>query len=179
MYDFLNPEFVLIGVDDPVFAAKVETFYASVTQAPVLRMSIASAEITKVAYNTFISMKIAFANTLMELCHQHPGATTLMERCEKTPGSNFDDVTRALKLAHKRIVSPWYLEGGMGDGGACHPRDNIAMSRLARELPLSHDIFKNMMEARFKQTEWLVDLMCVHDLPKAIIGYSFKAGSDI
>jgi UDPglucose 6-dehydrogenase len=166
MYDFLNPEFVLVGVDDPVFAAKVETFYASVTEAPVLRMSIDSAEVTKVAYNTFISMKIAFANTIMELCH-------------KTPGANVDDVTRALKTAHKRIVSPRYLEGGMGDGGACHPRDNIAMSCLARELPLSHDIFENMMEARFKQTEWLVDLMCVHDLPKAIIGYSFKSGSDI
>ena len=166
MYDFLHPEFVLLGVDDPVSAAKVENFYASVTGAPVLRMSIDSAELTKVAYNTFITMKIVFANTLMEICH-------------KSPGANVDDVTGALRTAHKRILSPRYLEGGMSDGGACHPRDNIAMSWLARELPLSHDIFENLMEARFEQTEWLADLMCAHDLPKAIAGYSFKAGSDI
>ena len=166
MYDFLHPEFILLGVDDPISARKVEAFYASVTNAPVLRMSIDSAELTKVAYNTFISLKIVFANTLMEICH-------------KVPGANVDDVTSALKTANKRIISPRYLEGGMGDGGACHPRDNIAMSWLARDLPLSHDIFENLMEARFQQTEWLVDLMCLHDLPKAIIGYSFKAGSDL
>jgi UDPglucose 6-dehydrogenase len=166
MYDFLHPEFVLLGVDDPVPATKIENFYASVTGAPVLRMSIDSAELTKMAYNTFITMKIVFANTLMEICH-------------KSPGANVDDVTGALKIAFKRILSPRYLEGGMGDGGACHPRDNIAMSWLARELPLSHDIFENLMEARFEQTKWLADLMCAHDLPKAIVGYSFKAGSDI
>lgn len=166
MYDFLHPEFVLLGVEGPVTAAKAEAFYAGMTETPILRMSIESAELTKVAYNTFISMKIVFANTLMEICH-------------KTPGANVDDVTRALKTSRKRIVSPSYLEGGMGDGGACHPRDNIAMSWLARELPLSYDIFENLMEARFKQTEWLVDLMCVYDLPKAIVGYSFKAESDI
>jgi UDPglucose 6-dehydrogenase len=67
----------------------------------------------------------------------------------------------------------------MGDGGGCHPRDNIAMSWLARELPLSHDIFENMMIARDNQTEWLADLMCAHDLPKAIVGYSFKTGTDL
>ena len=81
MYDFLHPEFVLLGVEDPVSAAKVEAFYAGVTEAPILRMSIESAELTKVAYNTFISMKIVFANTLMEICH-------------KTPSANVDDVTR-------------------------------------------------------------------------------------
>ena len=165
-HDYLHPEFILLGADDLTSAAVVENFYASVTDAPILRMSIESAELTKVAYNTFIGMKIVFANTLMEICH-------------KAPGANVDDVTRALKLAHKRIVGPNYLEGGMGDGGACHPRDNIAMSWLARELQLSHDMFDDLMEARFKQSEWLADLMSAHQLPKAIIGYSFKAGSDV
>ena len=76
-------------------------------------------------------------------------------------------------------MSPLYFEGGMGDGGGCHPRDNIAMSWLARELKLSQDIFDSLMEARFKQTEWLADLMIAHDLPKAIFGYSFKAESNL
>ena len=166
MRDVLHPEFVLLGVDDEEAAAKVEAFYASVTAAPVMRMSIESAELAKVAYNTFIGMKIVFANTLMEICH-------------KTPGANVDDVTSALQNAHQRLISPRYLEGGMGDGGACHPRDNIAMSSLARKLKLGQDIFDNLMEARFKQTEWLADLMMAHDLPKAIVGYSFKAESNL
>jgi UDPglucose 6-dehydrogenase len=166
MQDFLEPEFVLLGVDDEVAAAKVEAFYASITDAPIIRMSVDSAELTKVAYNTFIGMKIVFANTLMEICH-------------KTPGANVNDVTSALKRAHRRLVSPLYFDGGMGDGGGCHPRDNIAMSWLARELKLSQDIFDSLMEARFKQTEWLADLMIAHDLPKAIFGYSFKAESNL
>ena len=166
MRDVLHPEFVLLGVDDEEAAAKVEAFYASVTAAPVMRMSIESAELAKVAYNTFIGMKIVFANTLMEICH-------------KTPGANVDDVTSALQNAHQRLISPRYLEGGMGDGGACHPRDNIAMSSLARKLKLGRDIFDDLMEARFKQTEWLADLMMAHDLPKAIVGYSFKAESNL
>jgi UDPglucose 6-dehydrogenase len=166
MQDFLQPEFVLLGIDDPGASARVEAFYASITDAPIFRMSIDSAELTKVAYNIFIGMKIVFANTLMEISH-------------KLPGANVDDVTCALKSAHARLISPRYLDGGMGDGGACHPRDGIAMSWLAQDLLLSHDIFENLMEARCNQTEWLADLMCAHDLPKAIVGYSFKAESDL
>lgn len=164
--DFLQPEFVLLGVDDPETATKMATLYATLVDAPVCQMSIDSAELTKVAYNTFIGMKIVFANTLMEICH-------------KSPGANVDDVTGALKKARRRLLGPLYLDGGMGDGGGCHPRDNIAMSWLARELPLSHDIFENLSTARECQTEWLVELMCAYDLPKAIIGYSFKAGINL
>ena len=166
MRDFLNPEFVLLGVDDRDAAAKMESFYATVTSAPVYRMSIESAELTKVAYNAYIGMKIIYANTLMEICH-------------KMPGANVEEVTQALKGAHRRLISPHYMDGGMSDGGGCHPRDNIAMSWLARQLPLSHDMFENLMVARENQTEWLADLMCEHDLPKAIIGYSFKAETNL
>jgi UDPglucose 6-dehydrogenase len=166
MRDFLNPEFILLGVDDIGAAEKVEAFYATLVTAPVCRMSIESAELTKVAYNTFIGMKIVFANTIMEISH-------------KTPGANVDEVIGALKKGHRRLISPHYMDGGMGDGGGCHPRDNIAMSWLARELPLSHDIFENLMVARESQTEWLADLMCSYDLPKSIIGYSFKAETNL
>jgi UDPglucose 6-dehydrogenase len=165
MRDFLHPEFVLLGADDPISAKKLEAFYATITDAPIYHMSIESAEITKLAYNTYIGMKIVFANTLMEICH-------------KIPGANVNDVTSALKAAHHRLISPRYLEGGMGDGGNCHPRDNIAMSWLARHLPLSHDLFGDLMTAREDQTEWLADLMCAYDLPKAIVGYSFKPGTN-
>lgn len=172
MRDFLHPEFVLLGVRDEEAAKCVEQFYGTVIDAPVYRTSIENAEAIKVAYNTYISMKIAFANTWMEICH-------------KIPGTDVDAVTDALALATTRIMSPKYLRGGMGDGGGCHPRDNIALSWLARELHLSYDFFESLMIARERQTEWLAELMESFDPPrgermlKVILGKSFKMETNI
>jgi UDPglucose 6-dehydrogenase len=166
MYDFLNPEFVLCGSDSPSVCDELRSFYRTITNAPLYATSVESAELAKVAYNTFIGMKIAFANTIMEVCH-------------KVPGADADAVVGALQLATRRLISGKYLSGGMGDGGGCHPRDNIAMSWLARRLDLSFDWFESLMLARERQTEWLADLMEAHALPKAILGYSFKPESNI
>ena len=106
MKDFLNPEFVLCGVDSRFTANKLKFFYRTITDAPFVEMNIAEAELTKVAYNTFIGMKIIFANTLMEICY-------------RIGGMNVDVVTDALKMAKRRLISPAYLSGGMGDGGGC------------------------------------------------------------
>jgi len=100
-----------------------------------------NAELIKVAYNTYIGMKIAFANTLMEICH-------------KMGNIDVDQVTGALTFASRRLMSGAYLTGGMGDGGGCHPRDNIALSWLAQRLDLSFDWFASVMGAREKQTVW-------------------------
>ena len=167
MRDFLRPEFVLLGADDDDAAAAAEKFYATIHDAPVFRTTIASAELAKVSYNTFISMKIAFINSVMEICHK--------------TGANVDAVSDSIALATTRLVSPAYLRGGMGDGGGCHPRDNIALSWLARELNLSFDFFESLMLARERQTEWLADLMTERGggLPKVILGRSFKPESNI
>ena len=73
----------------------------------------------------------------------------------------------------------------MGDGGGCHPRDNIALSWLALEVGLSYDFFESLMVARERQTEWLAELMEAADPPdgerllKVVLGKSFKAGTNI
>jgi UDPglucose 6-dehydrogenase len=173
IHDFLSPEFVLFGVRDKEALAKAKEFYASLHDRPVYETSIANAELIKVAYNTYISMKIGFANTLMEICH-------------KTPGCQVDAVTGALALATERLLSPRYLRGGMGDGGGCHPRDNIALSWLAQQLDLSYDWFEGVMRCREKQTEWLAALIEEHhrrrgyrDRVVGIYGRSFKAGTNL
>ncbi len=140
--DFLQPEFVLVGTDG-AHPGPLKEFYATIHDRPVFVTTIRTAELTKVAYNTFIGLKIAFANTMMELC-------------EKT-GADVDDLVEALSLADKRLLSPAYLRGGMGDGGGCHPRDNIALSWLAREHNLSYDLFEALMVCRERQTEWLAE----------------------
>ncbi len=162
--DFLNPEFVLLGRESDEHDEKLAEFYGALHDRELVRLSIESAELVKVSYNTFIGMKIAFANLLMEICHH--------------VGGNVDDVTDTLAKATDRIISPKYMRAGMGDGGACHPRDNIAMSHLARRLNLSYDLFESIMKAREKQTEWLADLLIEESekrgLPICILGSAYK-----
>jgi len=168
MRDFLHPEFVLFGVDDLNAYKVCKEFYKSITSAPLYDTTIENAELIKVAYNTMISTKIAFSNTLMELCH-------------KLPNTNVDDVTNALKLANRRLISGYYMDGGMGDGGGCHPRDNIAMSYLSNQLNISHNWFEHIMKQRENQTDWLADLIIENsnNLKINILGKSFKAESNL
>ena len=133
IYDFLNPEFILIGRVSEDSSRLVE-LYKTFLSCPIVEITLESAELTKVAYNTFIGMKIVFANTLAEIT-------------EKI-GGNVDEVTDTLLLANKRIISNKYMKAGMGDGGGCHPRDQIAMSWLANKLNLSFDIFEMIAKAR-------------------------------
>lgn len=167
--NFLNPEFVLFGVDDINAANKVEEFYKTLHNRPFYRTTIKNAELIKVGYNTFISTKISFINTLMEVCHK--------------TGADIDAVSNAFALADQRLISMKYLYGGMADGGGCHPRDNIALSWLAKKLNLKYDWFENIMMQREKQMEWLIDLIKEqkekYNLPITILGKSFKKGTNI
>ncbi len=161
IHDFLHPEFVLLGVDDDDAAAKVRGFYLTISDAQVRRMSIASAECTKCLYNTIITSKIRHANDAARLCHE-------------IKGSNVDDVTRALQSATDRIVSPRYMTAGMEDGGACHPRDNIALSAVCRKHGWSYDPWGAMMNERDGYTEWLAWMCIETGLPIVILGTAFK-----
>jgi len=175
MRDFLHPEFILFGHDSSWAEKKAEKFYKTITHAPIFKTTIENAELIKVTYNTFISTKLAFSNTVMEMCH-------------KLPNTNCDEVMNALSLGTKRILAESYWSGGMGDGGGCHPRDNIALSWLSRKLNLSHDWFDNIMKQRENQTDWLCDLIeetsfkykgCVDGYPILILGKSFKSETNI
>jgi UDPglucose 6-dehydrogenase len=99
--------------------------------------SIVDAELTKVAYNTYISLKIVWANHLGAICD--------------AVGADADTVVGALAMADERVISSAYLTPGMGDGGACHPRDLIALADLERrhELP---GFFYGLAALRDEQT---------------------------
>jgi UDPglucose 6-dehydrogenase len=171
MQDFLDPEFVLLGSRNTDDTDAVAEIYNELHNAIHLGMNVESAELAKVAYNTFIGMKITFANTVMEICH-------------KTPGCEVDDVMGVIKSAKKRLISTKYLNPGMGDGGGCHPRDCIAMSKLAERLDLSHDIFNDLTKAREDQTRWLAELVFRESsknnwLPVYLLGRAFKPETHI
>lgn len=166
--DFTSPEFVLFGVDDVTAYETVKEFYSTIHSRPVYKCTIEEAEMIKVSYNTYITMKICLANTVMELSH-------------KLDNINCDNVMNALSLANERLISPKYLIGGMGDGGGCHPRDNIALSWLGEKVDLSFNWYDNLMDCREKQTEWLGDVIIENksDLPVIILGKTFKKETNL
>lgn len=167
--DFTVPEMTIFGVDLPGNEVPILQLYASIHDAPAAVLSIASAELTKVAYNTFISMKIVYVNLLAEMC-EHTGA-------------DVDEVTDSLALATDRIISTRYLSAGMGDGGACHPRDNVALSALAQRYGLSSDLMGFLNAARDRQAQWFADLVehwaTLSRLPILVMGRSYKPNVDL
>jgi UDPglucose 6-dehydrogenase len=119
--DFLNPDFTLIGELDARSGETLEAYYGLVmaNHAPARRMSLENAELAKISVNSFVTMKITFANMLAALC-------------EAIPGADVDVVTHA--LGSDRRIGSRYLTGGLGYGGPCFPRDNVALAFLAGAL---------------------------------------------
>lgn len=165
--DFLNPEFVLVGAHSEEAIRQLRKFYYTIHDKQLFITDLRTAEGIKVFYNTFITTKTVLANLYGEM------AAKL--------GMNVDDIYKALALATDRIISPKYLQAGMGDGGGCHPRDNIALSHIARKIGLSFDFFTALMQARQNHTEWLADMVVrLRDgLPVFILGRAFKPETNI
>ena len=121
--DFLNPDFYLLGQFDEKSGDMLEVVHHRVSEsrAPVKRMSLENAELAKIAVNSFVTMKISFANLMAELC-------------EKLPGGDVDVVSDALGM--DRRIGRKYLTGGLGFGGPCFPRDNMALEFMGRMFGL-------------------------------------------
>ena len=92
--------------------------------------------------------------------------------------SNPSVVAESLRHAD-RIVSEKYMEPGMGDGGPCHPRDNIALSWLADQLNLGYDLFHSIIHSREQQSRLMAEQLVSHNLPIHILGKSFKPNTHL
>lgn len=167
--DYLFPEFNLIGVANPAVGKTLQEFFATINEAPCVVTDITTAEGAKLAYNCLLGTKIAVANAWGELS----------ERL----GMDFDAIYKTWTYSTRRLLSPAYLKAGMSDGGGCHPRDNIAMSWLAKEHDMSYDLWGNLMQAREDTEAWHAELAVEvsedQDLPLILLGRAFKPETDI
>lgn len=169
-WDMVNPECIIIGTEDGSEtgdAKMLVDFYKPLMENDP-RINIGTwdeAEAIKIFYNTFISAKIGLVNMIQDVA-------------EKNGNINVDVVTDALKAATQRITGPRYLTAGMGDAGACHPRDNIALRYLAAKLNLGYDLFHTIMHSRDMQAKnmaiKLIKLADAHNLPIVIHGRAYK-----
>jgi UDPglucose 6-dehydrogenase len=148
-WDMVNPEMVMIGTEDGSEtgdAKMLVDFYTTVMDNDP-RYIIGTwdeCECIKVFYNTFISTKIGLVNMIQDVA-------------VKQGNINVDVVTTALAESSMRIMSKQYMTAGMGDGGGCHPRDNIALRYMAEKLDLGYDLFDSVMSAREIQAKNLAD----------------------
>ena len=92
---------------------------------------------------------------------------------------NVDKVTEALSKSTMRIISSKYMKAGMGDGGSCHPRDNIALRWLAKDLGLGYDLFESIITAREKQAENMALAILEHGKAVCFSSDSYKPGTDM
>ena len=171
--DMLNPEMIMIGTKKGVYetaykAQHLEAFYNQVcTNFPRIEFGTwEEIEAMKIFYNTFISNKIALVNMIQDVAH-------------KLGNMDVDKVTQALAKRTKRIVSSRYMKAGMGDGGACHPRDNIALRWLAKDLGLGYDMFESIMTARERQAETMAKAILTHGNAVCFSSDSYKSGTDL
>jgi UDPglucose 6-dehydrogenase len=169
-WDMVNPEMIMIGTEDgnpTALANQLVDLYKTIMQNNP-RYEIGTwdeCEAIKIFYNTFISAKVGLANMIQDFAM-------------KIGNINVDVVTNALARSTMRIMGPKYMTAGMGDAGACHPRDNIALRWLAQEYDLGYDIFDTIMHAREIQAEnlakFLVDIAKKRNLPIVIHGKAYK-----
>ena len=173
--DMVNPEMIMIGSKNGMSGTNckirselLESFYNQICENyPRVEFgTYEEVESIKIFYNTFISNKVALVNMIQDVAH-------------KLGNMNVDVVTNALARSTKRIVSPAYMKAGMGDGGACHPRDNIALRWLAKELDLGYDMFESIMTARERQAETMAKAILTHGKNIWFSSDSYKPGTDL
>ena len=114
----LHPDFILIGESDKKAGDILEGLYRKVVgpDANIARMNFVNAELTKISVNTYVTMKISFANMLGEICDRLEGADVSVVA---------DAIGRDTRIGKK------YLKPAVGYGGPCFPRDTIAFGRVA------------------------------------------------
>ena len=169
-WDMVNPEMVMIGTEDgdqTALAGELIEIYKTLMQNDP-RYVVGTwdeCEAIKIFYNTFISAKVGLANMIQDFAL-------------KIGNIDVDVVTNALANSTMRIMGPKYMTAGMGDAGACHPRDNIALRWLAEEYDIGYDMFDTIMHAREIQAKnlalFLVKQAKESKLPIVIHGKAYK-----
>ena len=167
--DFMKPDRVVLGVDDPRAEELLRELYSPFVRSgsPMLFMDIPSAEVTKYAANAMLATRISFMNQIAELC-ERVGADVFAVRNG---------------IASDSRIGPAFLFPGPGYGGSCFPKDVKALMHTARTAGMAPDLFDavEFVNQRQKQVLFAKLQRLVGDVAGKVIavwGLAFKAGTD-
>ena len=182
--DFFHPDRIVVGVEDAEAEAQLREIYKPFLEgrfhcpvhepkcpagpAPVfLVTTIASAELIKHASNSFLGLKISYANLIADLC-------------EKL-GGNVEEVTRAMGLDPR--IGPHFLNAGLGFGGFCLPKDIQAFIRLAGKNGVEFGLLKEVEAVNKRRVEQFIEkvrraLWVVKEKKVGVLGLAFKPNTD-
>ena len=167
--DFMRPDRVVIGAEDPRAAELMQALYAPFTRtgAPIQLMDCASAELCKYASNAMLATRVSFMNEMANVCELF--------------GADVDKVRRA--MASDRRIGPSFLFPGIGYGGSCFPKDVKALIKFARDEGYRSRILESVESVNASQKLRLVEKMQKHfhsfsGKTIGIWGLSFKPRTD-
>jgi UDPglucose 6-dehydrogenase len=182
--DFFHPDRIVVGVDDPAAAEELREIYRPIlerkfhcpihkgacpadTKGEFIVTSINSAELIKHASNSFLALKISYANMIADVC-------------EKI-GADVEEVTHAMGLDPR--IGTQFLKAGLGFGGFCFPKDVQAFIHLSASVGVDFEILKATERVNKQRIERFLEkvhkaLWVVKGKRIAVLGLAFKANTD-
>jgi UDPglucose 6-dehydrogenase len=184
VYDFFHPDRIVVGVEDASTAEELREIYRPILErkfhcpvhqgacppaakAEFLVTTINSAELIKHASNSFLALKISYANVIADLC----------ERI----GADVEEVTHAMGLDPR--IGTQFLKAGLGFGGFCFPKDVQAFIHLSATVGVDFEILKATERVNKQRIERFLEkihkaLWVVKGKRIAVLGLAFKANTD-
>jgi UDPglucose 6-dehydrogenase len=167
VHDFLNPDRIVIGSEDPEAAGRVAGLFSSLN-APVIVTDPASAETIKYASNAFLATKVSFVNAIANVC--------------EVVGADVREVV--LGMGYDKRIGFEFLKPGPGWGGSCFPKDSRALVHIAEEAGYDFGLLRGVIgvnEAQFERVADKVERLTGGSLEGrrvAVWGLTFKARTD-
>lgn len=163
--DWLSPDRIVVGADDPEAARRVAALFDGI-ERPLVVTDPCSAQLAKYACNAYLAVRLSFVNALADLCG--------------SAGADPAAVLRTMALDPR--IGPRHLEPGPGWGGSCFPKDLAALGVLARERGGDPDLVDAAARANDRHIAVLADrvlaLAGTADATVGVWGLTFKAGTD-
>ncbi|MFD3422712.1 UDP-glucose dehydrogenase family protein [Streptomyces decoyicus] len=164
--DFLRPDRIVVGASDATTAQLITDLHDGV-EGPVQTLSIASAEMVKLAANALLATKITFINEIATVC--------------EATGADVEQVATAIGMDHR--LGPHFLKAGLGYGGSCFPKDSRALRAMASNSGYPFQLLNSVIEVNDLQPRRAIqrlktELGGLKGRRIALLGMTFKAGTD-
>ncbi|MBM4466152.1 MAG: UDP-glucose/GDP-mannose dehydrogenase family protein [Chloroflexi bacterium] len=166
VYDFMNPDRIVLGSTNPAAAHRVAELYYPL-QAPIIITDLRTAEMIKYASNAFLATKISFINEIANIC--------------EALGADVTEVARGMGMDQR--IGPQFLGAGVGWGGSCFPKDVKALAHMAATHGAHPQLLRAVMEINYDQRKRVIQklrdiLGGFRGKTVGILGLAFKPNTD-